>query len=188
MSLTAYCRLFGFSKQAYYKSEQRRSVAEHNRIDALALVSDQRALMPRLGTRKLYHILGPQLKERGLKLGRDRLFDLLRSKDMLVKRKKSYTKTTDSHHWMRRYPNLIRAWVPEAAEQLWVADITYVRIRDGFRYLHLITDGYSKKVMGYELSKDLSAASTLKALHMALAERTYPMACLIFIIKSVNLF
>jgi len=112
-------------------------------------------------------------------MGRDRLFDLLREKDMLVIRKRSYTKTTNSHHWLRRYPNLVKDFTPTAPEQLWVADITYLRTCTEFQYLHLITDAYSKKIMGYELSEDLSAASTCRALQMARAARNYPGRALI---------
>lgn len=130
--------------------------------------------MPKLGTRKLYHILHPELKARQLNLGRDRLFDLLREHGLLVMRKKRYTKTTNSRHWMRKYPNLIKDIELTRPEQIWVADITYIDTLEGNGYLHLVTDAYSKQIMGYELSKDMATSSTLKALKRALNKRLYP--------------
>lgn len=110
----------------------------------------------------------------GIRHGRDKLFRLLRQEDLLIKKRKKYTKTTNSRHWMKKYPNLINDSIPSRPEQVWVADITYSRSERGFEYLHLITDAYSKQIMGYELSSDLEASSTQKALKMALKRRKYP--------------
>jgi putative transposase len=132
-----------------------------------------RRQMPRLGTRKLYYLLKESFRKEGISIGRDRLFDLLRQEDLLIIRKKKYTKTTDSKHWMRKYPNLIKRLQIRRPEQLWVADITYVAIGDGYCYLHLITDAYSKMIMGYYLSETLAASCTMKALEMALKNRKY---------------
>lgn len=129
--------------------------------------------MPRLGVRKLYHLLEPSLQKEKIPIGRDRLFQWLKESNLLVSRKKRYVKTTDSRHWMRRYPNLVKGVVPDHPEQHWVADITYITTRQGFSFLHLLTDAYSKKIMGYELCNDMLASSTLKALRMALANRQY---------------
>lgn len=128
-----------------------------------------RAQLPRLGGRKLHELLNqdPSVPQ----LGRDRLFTLLREQDLLVKRKKRYTKTTNSRHWMRKYPNKIKDIPLQRPEQLWAADITYISLKDGFMYLHLITDLYSKMIVGYSLSENLSTSSSLKALQMALANR-----------------
>lgn len=104
--------------------------------------------MPRLGTRKLHYMLSKEFVDDGIKVGRDRLFDLLREEGLLIKKKRRYTKTTDSKHWMRRYPNLIKDMTIERPEQVWVADITYVPVGTGFNYLHLVTDAYSKKSNG----------------------------------------
>lgn len=93
-------------------------------------------------------MLSKEFVDDGIKVGRDRLFDLLREEGILIKKKRRYTKTTDSKHWMRRYPNLIKNLTIERPEQVWVADITYVPVGTGFNYLHLVTDAYSKKVMG----------------------------------------
>ena len=129
--------------------------------------------MPRLGTRKLYYLLKESFLRDGISIGRDRLFDLLREEGLLIVKKKKYTKTTDSKHWMRKYPNLIKELQLSHPEQLWVADITYLSMRNQYRYLHLITDAYSKQIMGYNVSETLAANETLKALQMALKNRKY---------------
>jgi transposase InsO family protein len=129
--------------------------------------------MPRIGTRKLYYLLKENFRRDGISIGRDRLFDLMREERLLIVKKKKYTKTTDSRHWMRKYPNLIKQLEIKRPEQLWVADITYLSMSDRYCYLHLITDAYSKQIMGYNLSETLSASETLKALQMALKNRKY---------------
>lgn len=132
-----------------------------------------RRQMPRIGTRKLYHLLKNQFKEEGIGIGRDKLFSILRQEQLLIIKKKRYTKTTDSKHWMHKYPDLIKGIRLVRPEQLWVADITYVTIKSGFVYLHLVTDAYSKKIMGYCVSNNLSATGTIEALRMALSGRMY---------------
>ena len=129
--------------------------------------------MPRLGGRKLYYLLEPSFRAQKIPTGRDQLFKWLKDSNLLINRKKKYCKTTDSRHWMRKYPNLIKNLVPDHPEQYWVADITYITTRQGFSFLHLLTDAYSKKIMGYELCDDMLAGSTLKALKMALTNRQY---------------
>lgn len=129
--------------------------------------------MPRIGTRKLYYLLKENFRRDGISIGRDRLFDLMREERLLIVKKKKYTKTTDSRHWMRKYPNLIKQLEIKRPEQLWVADITYLSMSDRYCYLHLITDAYSKQIMGYNVSETLSASETLKALQMALKNRKY---------------
>lgn len=138
-----------------------------------------RKQMPRLGTRKLHYLLKEGFSHYQIKLGRDRLFDLLREENLLIVKRKKYVKTTNSKHWMKKYPNLIKDVIPERPEQLWVADITYLDTSDGNNYLHLITDAYSKQIMGYHLSEDMAAISTVKALKMALRNRKYPDMALI---------
>jgi putative transposase len=137
---------------------------------------DIRRQMPRLGTRKLYYLLKERLLQDGISIGRDRMFDLLREEGLLIIKKKKYTKTTDSRHWMRKYPNLIKQFELNGPEQLWVADITYLRMSDLYCYLHLVTDAYSKQIMGYCVSETLSAIETLRALQMALKNRKYQSA------------
>jgi transposase InsO family protein len=127
--------------------------------------------MPRLGTRKLHYLLTPEFAEQGIKLGRDKLFDLLRAERMLVAPPKTYTKTTHSKHWLKKHPNLMQQITPSHPEQYFVSDITYVKSRHRTHYLSLVPDAYSRKIMGYPLSDDLSAESVVKALRMALKQR-----------------
>jgi hypothetical protein len=115
----------------------------------LTIVKELRDEIPLIGTRKLLYQLEPHLEEHGIKLGRDQLFDLLRFHGLLIRRRKRMVKTTDSHHWFKKYPNLIVGMVLSLPEHLWVSDITYIRTLEGFCYLCLITDAYSRKIVGY---------------------------------------
>ena len=118
--------------------------------------------MPRLGCKKIHYLL----KENGIDIGRDSLFDILRNNRMLIKRKKKYAVTTNSKHWMKKYPNLIRGFNFSAPNQLWVSDITYIPINNSFVYLSLITDVYSHLIVGYRLSLTLERNGTVGALKM----------------------
>ena len=165
----------GISRQAYYKrcrSEERRcSQAE----TVTTLVRDVRLRQPRLGTRKLHHLLGSALVERGIKLGRDGLFDVLRAARLLVVPHRAYHKTTQSHHRFRRHPNLLKAGpeqiVPTAPEQVWVADITYLPTAGPFVYLSLITDAFSRKIVGHHVHDGLQTEQVSQALKKALRTR-----------------
>ena len=132
-----------------------------------------RGTMPRIGTRKLYYLLKESFLQNGISIGRDQLFNLLREEGLLIIKKKKYIKTTDSKHWMRKYPNLIKQIELSRPEQIWVADITYLTMSNRHSYLHLVTDAYSKRIMGYCISDTLAANHTLKALAMALKNRKY---------------
>jgi putative transposase len=168
--------MFGMSKQAYYKQVKRISEKTVAWQPVKASVLKMRRSMPRLGTKKLHYLL----KQEGVHIGRDYLFDLLRKEDLLIKKRKKYVRTTDSTNWMRLYPNLAKDITVERPEQLWVADITYLdTISDGHLYLHLVTDSYSKQIMGYELCNNMNAVSTDKALQMALKGRVYKTQALI---------
>jgi putative transposase len=129
--------------------------------------------MPRIGTRKLYYLIQGDLKKQEIKMGRDVLFDFLRAEHLLVLPKRSYVKTTNSKHWMKKYPNLLEDVQIHRPEQIWVSDITYINTDQGYRYLSLVTDAYSKKIMGYELSSNLSVDGPLKALKMAIKARKF---------------
>lgn len=107
-------------------------------------------------------------------VGRDKLFEIIGEKGLLITKRKKYTKTTDSKHWMRTYPDRAKDISLTHPEQLWVADITYMNTEQQTLYLHLVTDAYSKQIMGYTLSKDLKAESTQRALQMAFQNRIYP--------------
>jgi len=129
--------------------------------------------MPRVGTRKLYQLIKPELVKQGIKLGRDGLFTYLKEQGMMVVPKKSYTKTTNSKHWMKKHPNLLVDYKPSASEQVFVSDITYVESAEGVHYLSLVTDAYSRRIMGYELSREMKATDVVKALNMAVKQQVY---------------
>lgn len=169
--LARLCTLFGVSRQAFYEAQAQESRTSIAHMIVLTLVNDLRDDIPMLGTRKLLFMLTPELVKHGIKLGRDQLFDLLRFHGLLMRRRKRMVKTTDSHHWLKKYPNLIKDVLLSAANQLWVSDITYIRTLQGFSYLSLITDAYSRKIMGYALYETLEAAGPTEALLMAINER-----------------
>ena len=168
VSLAELCGAFGKHRQTYY---DRIRVYERNQMQ-LSLVLDIveliRSDMPRIGTVKLYHILKPYLIAHGIKIGRDKLFSVLREKDMLIKPKKNYRITTDSYHRLKKYPNLIKDIELIRPNQLWVADITYISVRKHFAYLSLITDAYSHRIIGYCLYESLETIGCLKSLRMAI--------------------
>lgn len=169
--LKVHCRLLGYTSQAFYKRKGRgeRKVFESGLV--LQQVGIIRENQKRIGARKLHHMLEEFCAEHRIAMGRDALFDLLREHSMLVrKRRRKRPRTTFSALWMKRYPNLAKGFVPSGSGELWVSDITYIRIGEGFGYLSLITDAYSRKIVGYNLGKDLSARGCVKALRMALKD------------------
>lgn len=126
--------------------------------------------MPRLGTRKLYDMLTNTLAAHSIKIGRDKLFDLLEEYGMLIRRRKRRkVSTTDSNHPFRKYPNLVRQMQVVRPNQLWVSDITYIRLIDEFCYLSLVTDAYSRRIVGYCLYPTLQKEGPVAALNMALS-------------------
>lgn len=133
----------------------------------LNLVNAIRKDQPKLGTRKLLSIIQNDLIEHQIKMGRDALFDLLASHNMLVRRRKRTPQTTFSRHWYRKYDNLLKDFICSGPHQLWVCDITYISIGEDYVYLALISDGYSRKIVGYNLSENLSTESCITALNMA---------------------
>ena len=165
--------LFGLSRQSYYKNKTSRIKRSADLIIVRDMVMRIRCKMPRIGTRKLYHLIKDELNVLHIKIGRDVLFNFLRAEHLLIKPKRSYVKTTNSKHWMQKYPNLIKHIEVTKPEQLWVSDITYIQTEQGHNYLSLITDAYSKKIVGYELLDNLSADGPLKALESALRNREY---------------
>lgn len=171
MGISHLCGLFGFSKQAYYK--RKRSLPATYNEELRTLVMEVKHQLPKCGGRKIYYLISEGLKEKGIKLGRDKLFDFLRKENLLSPKRKKYHKTTDSKHWMRKYPNKIKNLEINRPEQVWVADITYLWVRSKHYYLHLITDAYSKRIMGYQLSDNMMASQTAKALYAALENRMY---------------
>jgi transposase InsO family protein len=170
-TIVSACELFGVSRQVYYRSKQSLSRRQLVTAQVVELVFSVRQQMPRIGTRKLYYLLQDQLSNIGV--GRDKLFAILKANHMLIRPKKNYRKTTDSYHRFRKHKNLIESVIPQKPEQVWVSDITYIGNRGNHRYLALVTDAYSKKIVGYNLSSSLSADGAIKALKMGLKQRSY---------------
>ena len=135
------------------------------------MVQNIRNLMPKLGTRKLYHILKDELSI--LKVGRDKLFRILKANNLLIKPKKVYHITTDSHHRFRKHRNIVCNVDINRPEQVWVSDITYIGTRENPAYLALVTDAYSKQIVGYDVSNSLAVTGSLRALEMGLKNRRY---------------
>jgi putative transposase len=179
VGIAALCTLFGKTRHAWYDAQWRGDDQLLKDEITLQMVMEIRTSLPRIGTRKLLHLLTPRLAEHHLQVGRDYLFDLLDTHQLLVRSHKRKAVTTDSRHWMRKYSNLTTDLSVVRPEQLWVSDITYIRLTGGFAYLSLITDAYSRKIMGYHLSKTLAAEGCIAALHRALAGRSYPTQSLI---------
>ena len=162
------CGLFGKTRQAYYRHLNYKYVEMATEEIVLSLVYEYRSEMGRIGCRKLQHLINSRLPEE-MKVGRDALYTLLERNSLLHKRRRKSVRTTWSNHWMHKYPNLITGVIPTASNQIWVSDITYIEtVNDGFMYLHLVTDLYSRKIMGWCLSPTLHAEYTLKALEMAI--------------------
>jgi transposase InsO family protein len=172
--LRGFCRLLGHTPQAYYQYQKTAGKRSLEQDLLIQQVLHHRILQPRLGCRKLHEMMGPFMEDHDMFIGRDLLFELLRENDLLiVKRRRSQPQTTDSNHWMRKYPDLIKDISLSRADELWVSDITYIRLRKKkFAYLSLITDAYSRKIVGFCMNIDLSAAGPLAALEMALKGRS----------------
>lgn len=172
MTLAQSCRLFGISRQSLYQQRCRDKAKTDTQRPIRAMVESVRRRMPRIGTRKLHHLLRGQLRQSGIKIGRDGLFDYLRNQDLLVKPVKRYTRTTTmSSHWLRKHPNLLEGWQATRAEEVFVSDITYIKSAEATHYLSLVTDAFSRKIMGYVLSDDMEAETVGQALQMAVEGR-----------------
>jgi len=163
--------LFGVNRQVYYRSKKSAQKKQEVAKNVVALVREVRQQMPRIGTRKLYYLLEDQLKE--LDVGRDKLFTILGANHMLIKPARSYRKTTDSYHRYHKHKNLIAQVSPSRPEQVWASDITYLGSHGNYQYLALVTDAYSKKIVGYDVSASLNADGAIKALKMGLRQRAY---------------
>jgi putative transposase len=170
--LSRLCSLSGYSRQSYYK---RRIQQEEEPLKEELIVQQvvgYRRLQPRIGGKKLHLMVGPFMKQHELKMGRDAFFVVLRRYGLLNKRRRGKPRTTDSNHWMKKHPNLIRELIPTASEQLWVSDITYLTLCEGYAFLSLVTDAYSRKIVGFHVSKSLKAGGCIQALQMAIAGRS----------------
>jgi transposase InsO family protein len=169
IGLAKLCAWFGITRQAYYQNSWS-AVKQTTREDVVIdQVKQIRSNHPKMGTRKLYKKLQPFMKDHQVKMGRDALFNLLNAHHLQIRRNRRSVRTTQSFHWLRKYPNLIKGLVPTAANQLWVSDITYWRNNDSFVYISFITDVYSHKIVGYHVAPTLETVESIKALDMALS-------------------
>jgi transposase InsO family protein len=170
-SLSLLCLLSGHSRQAYYKH---RSQAEREPLREELIVQQvlkHRSFQPRIGGRKLYLLTKGFLVSRSIKMGMDAFFKLLGKYDLLNKRRRHKVRTTNSTHWMKKHPDLVKGMVPTASNHLWVSDITYLELAHKDAFLSLVTDAYSRKIVGFHLSNSLAAEGTVKALKMAICGR-----------------
>lgn len=168
--LARICRLFGVSRQAFYKKYNRtEKLTLHHEI-VLQMVEEIRKIpqWKKMGTPKLYLELKPQLEKLKIKMGRIALHTLIREYGLHVRTRRKKVITTNSFHRFRKYPNLIQGVKPEKPGVIWVSDITYISVTNGFIYLFLITDAYSRKIIGYNLSPSLAVQGALEALQMAI--------------------
>jgi len=163
------CQRLGMSRQNYYAQRCQRQARQVDSHLVVELVKAERRVQPRLGARKLRVLLEPQLTKAGVKMGRDRFFDLLRQAELLIEPlPREYVRTTDSYHCLPVFGNKIKELEVSGPNQVWVGDLTYVRTEEDFLYLALLTDRYSRKIVGYHCGDTLEAVGCVKALEMAL--------------------
>ena len=179
MGLERICRLFGITRQAFYKhlkATEKMLIQDHI---VQQMVLNIKKDHPRMGTRKVYHIIKPDLEKTNIKMGRDALFDLMAANNLQVTKRKRRHITTNSNHVYKRYPNLIKGHLPNASNQIWVSDITYIRSENDFLYLFLITDMYSKKILGYRLATSLESSHAVNSLQDTIKNSSKPITGLI---------
>jgi len=179
LALGRICRLFGLTRQAYYKNikYQKKVITEDHIV--LQLIWSIRKDHPRMGGRKMHFMIREEMDRLNIKMGRDAFFDLLSSEHLLVQQKRRKHITTNSKHWYKKYPNLIREITPDRPNQIWVSDITYIKTKQEFFYLFLITDAYSKKILGYRLAKNLDSTHAVNSLQDAIKNACQPILGLI---------
>lgn len=166
-SISETCQCFDLKRDAYYKHSKRVIKRKQTETKVIELVGFERKFQPRVGVRKLHKKLNTSFDKLNLKVGRDKLFDILRDNNMLIGRKKATCRTTNSYHRFHKYKNLIKGMHISKPNQVWVSDITYIRTIKGFCYLALITDLYSRKIVGYDLSNSLELTGCLGAFRRA---------------------
>lgn len=169
IGLAKLCGWFGVSRQAYYQNNWEGISTTLEEEIIIQLVRDIRKSHRRIGARKLYEMMQPFMLEHNIKMGRDALFNLLAANQLLIRKRKRRIQTTNSFHWLRKYPNLIRGFAPTAINQLWVSDITYWKTGEKHVYISFVTDAYSRKIIGYNVSETLEAINSTQALKMALS-------------------
>jgi transposase InsO family protein len=161
----------GYSFQAYHKQNKHQLIKQVNESLLLQQIGEIRKQQPRCGGRKLFIMLEFFFKQHNISMGRDNFFDLLRDNKLLVRKTKRAIYTTNSKHHFHRYANLVKGFEPMKAHELWVSDITYIPLKERFAYLYLITDAYSRKIVGFHVSDDMKVSSAVVALKKALAQK-----------------
>lgn len=166
--MTTITKCFNLKRDAYYKYKNRADKSLKIEQQVIQIVQQKRKSLPREGVRKLKKSLHKEFTKANLKIGRDTLFNILRKHNMLTLRKKPTFKTTNSMHRFYKYKNIIKNLEVTKPNQVWVSDITYIRTVRGFCYLALITDLYSRKIIGYDISNSLELNGCVRALNKAL--------------------
>ncbi|MDT0645004.1 IS3 family transposase [Zunongwangia sp. F363] len=166
--MTTICKCFDLKRDAYYKYKRREDRRLEVERQVVSIVKQRRRSLPREGVRKLMRSLDNDFKKAQLKIGRDTLFKILRKHNMLTLRKKYSAKTTNSIHRFYKHQNIIKDLKVSRPNQVWVSDITYIRTVKGFCYLALITDMYSRKIVGYDISNSLELKGCVRALNKAI--------------------
>lgn len=157
-----------------YKQPKQAAAKQGRAAKVKALVDQQRKVLPRVGTRKLYHLIGDELRAQALKVGRDGLFALMRHYGLQIRPRRRYVQTTMSKHWMRKWPNIVKGKVVQRPDEVWVSDITYLKTGEGTMYLNMVTDAFSRRIVGYALAAHMETESMIEALKMALEQRKDP--------------
>ena len=166
--------MLGYKSRNAYYNQLKRNV-KNTAIEQFIIeqVKKKRREQSRVGTRKIYLEIKQTLEKNGIKIGRDKLFKILKNNDLLVKPKKKHTKTTNSYHHFYKHKNTIKNMTIDRPEKVWVADITYIKIKNEHAYLFLITDAYSRKIVGWNLDTNMRVSDGIKALNMAVKNRQY---------------
>lgn len=174
MPVATLCGLFGKSRQAWYEMQNRKEQTLFQEELIVTWVREVRKPLPRIGGIKLLAMLAKQFEAHRIDMGRDSFFSILKKHNLLIQPKRRYVFTTQSFHHYKKWPDLVQRRHPIKSEQIWVSDITYLRTKGGFIYLFLITDAFSRKIVGYHLSQSLKASGCITALNKALGQREYP--------------
>jgi len=161
----------GYSRQYFYKHCKENEIKTGRELQVKQLVDKERKILSRLGGRKLHHQIRDSLQAQEIRFGRDKLFALLKKYDMLILPKRRYVQATMSKHWLRKYPNLVKDIKAGRPDEVWVSDITYLKTDEGNCYLNMVTDAYSRKIMGYAVADNMEAVQMKKAFQMAVKNR-----------------
>jgi putative transposase len=168
------CGLFGKTRQAYYDHSSQLSSRNMGKAIVLDMVQRTRQQLPKVGMIKLYNMLSEHIDNHGISMGRQRFCQLLRDNELQIKKRRTYARTTNSDHRFKKWPDLAAGAPPRATGELWVSDITYLTIKAGFIYLSVVTDAYSRKIVGYHLSQNLKSHSCIIALNKAISSIPNP--------------